>query len=96
METQVQVPLDYHIYFLKTKSCMCCHQPLRHEMHSYFHYRKYHHIKNTPADVDNPEYYVWYNSSWIKVNMETCLAAMLEKRAYAITKPKNLNLPGRN
>lgn len=88
METEVIVPLDYHIYFLKTKSCMCCHQPLRHEMHSYNHFRKYH-LPGRKIEVDKPHYFVWFERQWVEVNMETYLAAGYEKRSRALLKPKN-------
>ena len=87
---KVSVPLDYHIYFLKTKSCRDCHQPLRQEVHAYNHYNKYHNPKRKVV-TDTPRYFVWFECNWVEVNMETCLAAMHEKRAYAITKPKNVS-----
>ena len=84
----IVVPIDFHLYYTQTHSCMYCHQPLRHEVHGYNHFRKYHTKKQ--VIVDKPEYYVWFQGQWVKVNMETCLAAMLDKRAYAITKPRNM------
>jgi hypothetical protein len=88
MNTSI-VPIDFHLYFTQTKSCMHCHQPLRHELHAYNHFRKYH--TERPVTIkEKPEYYVWFQDQWIKVNMETCMAAMLAKRPWAITKPRNI------
>lgn len=85
MQTEaVIVPLDFHLFFTQTHSCMSCHQPIRHEMHLHNHWKKYHKEK---VKKETPRYFVWFQEKWIEVNMETCLAAMLEKRAWAITKP---------
>jgi hypothetical protein len=93
MEDEV-VPLDYHIYFIKTRSCKNCHQPLRHPLHAFNHWNKYHN-KRPIVRSEKPTYYVWYENEWVQVNMETCMAAMLEKRAYVITKPRNLESKSR-
>lgn len=90
MQTEVIQPLDHHIYFVKTKSCMYCHQPLRCSLHAFNHWKKYHN-KSVVTMNEQPDYFVWFEGDWVKVNMETCMAAMLEKRAYAITKPKTTN-----
>lgn len=88
MQTE-QTPLDYHIYFIKTKSCQFCHQPLRAALHAFYHWRKYH--QQRPVTVNNkPQYFVWFEQEWVEVNMETCMSAMLEKRCTLITKPRNV------
>lgn len=89
MQTDVMEPLDYHIYFIKTKSCQHCHQPLRHPLHAFHHWKKYHN-RNPITLSAKPQYFVWYQDEWVEVNMETCLSAMLEKRPTAITKPRNI------
>lgn len=88
-QSELVAPLDYHIFYVKTKSCRFCHQPLRHELHAFHHWKKWHN-KQPVTIAEKPNYYVWFDGEWVQVNMETCMAAMLEKRAFAITKPRNV------
>jgi hypothetical protein len=56
---QCVLPKQYHRYFYDYGRCLCCKQSLRHEMHAYNHYRKYH----WPREY--PRYYVWFTDCWV-------------------------------
>lgn len=88
MEIELIEPLDYHIHYIKTGACRFCHQSLRHPLHAFHHWKKWH--NKTITISQKPRYFVWYEDEWVETNMEVCMSAMLEKRAYAITKPRNV------
>jgi hypothetical protein len=83
-------------YFRKTGKCIQCETQIDHEIHLFRHYQRNH--AEDMADPQaklfseapdfQPEYYVFSEGRWLKTNMRTCLAAQLEHRATAVTKPQ--------
>lgn len=57
-------PLDYNFNFTYNRTCLYCEQPLRHEMHAYNHYRRYHW---RIAFEHYPRYFIWFQDAWCEV-----------------------------
>jgi hypothetical protein len=59
------IPKDFYDFWHDYGKCIACRQDIRHEMHLYNHYRKYHTHRMIVF-----HYYVWYKEfqQWIEVS----------------------------
>jgi hypothetical protein len=59
------LPQDYYHYWFDYGRCKSCRQEIRHELHLYNHYRKYHWHYRARL-----HYYVWYDmiQEWVEVS----------------------------
>lgn len=78
----LELPLKYALHFQLYGRCKCCTAKLRHEMHAFNHWKKYHY-------EDVPMYFVFVAGQWRQCSWRACIAAMNSKQCWAITKPKN-------
>ncbi len=82
LHPQVIPPLEYNFNFTYNRVCLYCEQPLRHEMHAYNHFRKYH--SGHRAWI-YPRYFVWFQDVWVEVTKDVYLLAK-GRRPTAVAK----------
>ena len=68
------MPSEYREYFLKTKHCLNCGRELRHEMHAFNHFKRFHTKKERNR---KPKYFLWKRKRWIGCNVYEYTGAKL-------------------
>jgi|SRR5579859_1974429 len=91
----VQTPQRVYEHYRETGRCLACHHQIKHEIHLYNHWKKHHVVtdnqgcvspaKQSPITVQ-PRYWVWFQDTWVPVQMHIALAAMINKRCVAVEK----------
>ena len=76
----VRMPETFHQHFKQTGLCINCRMPLRHPMHAFNHFKKFH------AKAPQPQYFVWNGRRWVKSNLKTYQYARQMGQATAKTK----------
>ena len=93
-------PRDVYKHWRRTGQCAACWQDIKHEMHLFNHWKR-HHADDEPTQINlfskdgtsqrgevRPRYWVWFQNTWVPVQMHVALAAMYYKRCVAVSKPK--------
>jgi hypothetical protein len=64
------IPSDFYTYWNDYGKCKACNQDIRHEMHLYNHYRKYHRYRYIKL-----HYYMWLSEfqRWVEVTQRDFL-----------------------
>lgn len=77
------LPLNYTCYWYDYGRCIACKQEIRHEMHLYNHYRKYHWGFRITL-----RYFVWYDilQQWVETSRNAYFTFKRIKRPTAISK----------
>lgn len=80
----VRIPQSYLLHYKSTKLCLNCGASLRHELHAFNHWKKWHRKKHVHS-VSKVRYFVWLkeNQSWVECSMFQCLSARLNHRPTA-------------
>ncbi len=71
------IPIKYYSYWFDYGRCIACKHEIRHEIHLYNHYRKYHWLYKTTI-----RYYVWYNmlQDWVEISREAYIGFKRQKQ----------------
>lgn len=83
------LPKEYHDFYLVHKRCKHCRADLRHELHAYNHWKKYHYrVKTSSVKVQRVRYFIWIKEQqkWIESTMFQSIAATLQGRPVACSK----------
>jgi hypothetical protein len=88
----IQTPQRVYDHYRETGRCLACHHQIKHEIHLYNHWKK-HHVVAQPVSAaaqrliePQPRYWVWFQDTWVPVQMHVALAAMIHKRCVAVEK----------
>jgi len=58
---QVTIPKEFYTYWHDYGRCKACCQEIRHELHLYNHYKRYHYKVV-------PRFFVYFQYTWVEVN----------------------------
>lgn len=78
------VPSNFYHYWHDYGRCIACKQEVRHEMHLYNHYRKYHWDFRTVL-----HYFVWYDmlQQWVEISRNAYISyRRMHQRPTAIAR----------
>ena len=74
----VRVPQEYYDHYVRTGECVNCHHKLRHDLHAFNHYKRYHTRQQQVATPPGrrQRYFVWFASKqrWQEVYSPVTLA----------------------
>lgn len=64
IQYDIRVPQNYYRYWVLTGTCYGCYQDIRHELHLYNHYKKYHFVE------PKPRFFYWnkYRKTWLETS----------------------------
>lgn len=81
------VPINFYHYWHDYGRCLCCRQEIRHEMHLYNHYKKYHWDFRLVV-----RYFAWFRffQQWIEVSLSEYIRYKRLKQPTAIARGTNV------